>query len=769
MPKPDPTVRELARDPVLLPFLPMLYVAWADGDLDPSEVEHICTRLGDITTDAPCRSMLRSWLDPQNPPDAASLQALLSAIRSRAAQLDPAARRTLSQLGLELAEQSGHVIGEAEKRALEELETSLSIVSAEASRSILRAERPDARDARRRAAFPVKAMTELLEAPHREIRSSLKRLLAHQEFSYPRDLDSATYRELVLSWTRELAARGFGSLAFPAEYGGAGDAGAMVAAFETLAFHDLSLTVKFGVQFGLFGGSVLQLGTRKHHERYLRDIGRLELPGCFAMTETGHGSNVQDLETEARFDDDTAGFILHTPGDAARKDYIGNAAAHGQMATVFAQLVIGEDRFGVHAFLVPIRDSNGDVLPGVRIADCGEKLGLNGVDNGRLWFDQVRIPRENLLDRFASVDEHGAYTSPITSPNRRFFTMLGTLVGGRVSVAAAAGSVAKSALTIATRYASRRRQFGPAGEAETELLDYLTHQRRLLPRLATTYALHFALRHLAKAYVESSDDNRRELETLAAGLKAYSTWHTTDTVQECRELCGGQGYLAENRFAALKADSDVFTTFEGDNIVLYQLVAKALLSGYKQEFGEMSLMKAVRFLASQAATVVTELNPVTTRNESPSHLRSSDFQLASLRWRRDHLLASLARRLKKRLDDGMDSFEALVEVQDHAVSTARAHVESLVLESFVAAIETATAPLQEPLERLRELFALSRIEDDRGWFQEHGYLEAGKSKAIRKEVNRLCRELQPHAVALVDSFAIPDELIAAPIGRSRNR
>ena len=123
--------------------------------------------------------------------------------------------------------------------------------------------------------------------------------------------------------------------------------------FQTLAHFDLSLVVKFGVQFGLFGGSVHHLGTRAHHERYLPDIGTLTLPGCFAMTETGHGSNVRDLETTASFDRETDEFVIHTPTDAARKDWIGNAAAHGRVATVFAQLIVDETVHGVHAFLVP--------------------------------------------------------------------------------------------------------------------------------------------------------------------------------------------------------------------------------------------------------------------------------------------------------------------------------------------------------------------------------------------------------------------------------
>src|SRR5215213_3033911 len=119
------------------------------------------------------------------------------------------------------------------------------------------------------------------------------------------------------------------AIGYPVEYGGQGEVGRSIAAFETLAFGDLSLLVKCGVQFGLFGGAVLHLGTRVHHERYLADITSLRLPGCFAMTETGHGSNVQALRTTATYDHEAGEFVVHTPDADARKDYIGNAARDG--------------------------------------------------------------------------------------------------------------------------------------------------------------------------------------------------------------------------------------------------------------------------------------------------------------------------------------------------------------------------------------------------------------------------------------------------------
>src|SRR2546430_588592 len=280
------------------------------------------------------------------------------------------------------------------------------------------------------------------------------------------------YRARVLEQARMVSETKSARLFFPREYGGEGDMGGALTAFETIALVDLSLLVKVGVQYGLFGGVIRRLGTERHHQRYLRAAMTMELPGCFAMTETGHGSDVQSIRTTATYDASREAFLIHTPDDDARKDYIGNAARDGRMAAVFAQLITGGEGRGVHVFLVPIRDERGRSCPGVRIEDCGLKGGLNGVDNGRLWFDQVRVPRDALLDRFGTVARDGAYSSPIANETRRFFTMLGTLVSGRVSVAGAGLSATKLAMTIAIRYGLVRRQFRAAGsDQEVIILD----------------------------------------------------------------------------------------------------------------------------------------------------------------------------------------------------------------------------------------------------------------------------------------------------------
>ncbi|MEU6108961.1 acyl-CoA dehydrogenase [Streptomyces albidoflavus] len=630
----------------------------------------------------------------------------------------------------------------------------------------------------------VPALAALLDGEYAEIRELVRGNLK----TYASILDEAdelsldAYRERVRELVVEMAATGQTGMGFPREYGGGGDVGASIAAFETLAFGDLSVLVKVGVQFGLFGGAILQLGTERHHDAYLPDLITGKLMGCFAMTETGHGSNVQALGTVARYDARSQEFVLTTPGEQARKDYIGNAARHGEVAVVFAQLEVDGTSEGVHAFVVPIR-AGGEPAPGVRIEDDGRKMGLNGVDNGRLHFDGVRVPREALLNRFADVTPEGVYESPIDNPNRRFFTMLGTLVQGRVSVGGAAVNAAKVALTIATRYATRRRQFEPApGEQERLLLDYGLHQRRLLPLIARTYALHFAQDvvrtrlHEVFSGIETDEQARRELEARAAGTKALTTWHATRTIQECREACGGAGYLSLNRFAALKSDSDIFTTFEGDNHVLLQLVAKGLLTDYASEFEDLDQLGTVRHVAGLAVETLLEktsahkllervrdLLPGGDEWDQEAGLLDSEYQLAMVRYREEHMLAGVARRLKRGVDQKRDPGAVFSQVQDHVIALAHAHVERLVLEAFVAKVrELPEGGEKVALGLLCDLFALSAIEADRAWFMEHGRLTVQRSKAITREVNDLCRKIRPLALDLVDAWGVPPELLRAP-------
>ncbi len=756
--------------PHLYSFLPMLYIAWSDEVLLPSEVEAIQKVMTQEKWLEPSEiRIINRWLDPANPPSARELQFWRQKMIEAGRELPSEARQSLAALGVEIAKLKANehldwFARQETNNALCAIEEALGVVGSDACGEVLADKRPEADTVEEEVSFPVEEMTKLLDGDYAAEKWKVRRLLSDPAFAYQDFENKDAYREQVLQWCKVLADQGLGAAAFPEKYGGKDNLGIYVAVFETLGYHDLSLLIKFGVQFGLFGGSIAWLGTEKHHKKYLKDIGTLALPGCFAMTESGHGSNVREIETTAIYDPETEEFIICTPSDNARKEYIGNAAKHGQVATVFAQLSTLGESYGVHAFAVRIRDKEGNPMPGVRIADNGRKLGLNGVDNGRLWFDMVRIPRENLLNRFGDVDKEGNYSSPIPGEAKRFFTMLGTLVGGRVCVPMAGLSAAKSGLSIAIKYALKRRQFGPPDQAETLILDYPTHQRRLMPLLANAYALDFAHKYMAKRFLNQAEEDSREIEALAAGLKAVSTWYTTATLQECREACGGNGYLWENRFADLKADTDVFTTFEGDNTVLLQLVAKGRLNVFKNEFRNMNALGYLRFFADQAGKTIHTYNPFFTGNTEKSHLLSANFHLESFQFREETLVLSVANRLKKKIDRGDDSYQAFLACQTHLVEMATAYIDRVILEQFQAAIEAEKDSALVPiLKQLCQLYALHHLEKHKGWYLEQGYFDGVKTKAIRKLVDQLCKSTRQNAGALVDAFAIPSQCLNAAI------
>lgn len=758
----------------IVSVLPLFYVGWSDSILSPSEmkmIEGIINEMVFLT--AKEKAILTKWTDRKNPPDEQTFKSWLEAIRELANELNIKEKMSLVELGLKLAKissgNSSDIIWDSEnvKKGVVKLEQALGVSHQWSKNAFYQTLYPEQfAEPESSAAFDISAMQNLLDGKYAELKHKTKKLLMDEFFRVSKDLRTKEdLRHLTLLQCKEFAKQGFGASAYPEAYGGWNSPGGNTAVFETMALGSLSLTVKFGVQFGLFGGAILQLGTEKHHQKYMKDVGTMALPGCFAMTETGHGSNVRNLETTATYNAESQQIIIHSPTLTAGKEYIGNAL-DAKMAVVFAQLIVKEQNLGIHAVLVPLRNEQHQLLPGITVKDNGYKMGLNGVDNGRIWFDQVSVPLENLLDKYGGIDDQGNYFSSIDKESKRFFTMLGALVGGRVSVAMASNTAAKKSLDIAIRYALKRRQFPTLSEdQETLIMDYPTHQWRLLPLVAKSYGLSFALEELRQKFELSyGSPDQREVETLAAGLKSYASWHATHTIQECREACGGKGYLAENELADLKADTDIFTTFEGDNHVLLQLVAKALLTDLKQEFNDGGFIAVARHVMKRVSSSVSNLNPVNTRNTNAYHLLSAEFLASAMEFRTQKLLFSLSDRMRSFIGKKLNPNEIFLRTQTHMITLAKAYVEAYIYEQFAKKVYALPeSEERNTLKLLLKTFALSAIYEDRGWFLENDFLSADKSKAIRKVLNDLIRQLRPQSLSLVAAFGIPEVLRGAQI------
>jgi acyl-CoA oxidase len=627
----------------------------------------------------------------------------------------------------------------------------------------------------------VGAVRDALLGSFKQERLEARELCMNPDLHYIPGMSMHDHRERVLKQLSILVKNNAIQRAFPAYVGGGDNHGGNIAAFQELIFADPSLQIKSGVQWGLFGAAIQHLGTEAHHKKWLPDVLSLKLPGAFAMTETGHGSDVSSIATTATYDEAAQEFVINTPFRGAWKDYLGNAALHGKACVLFAQLITKGENHGVHAFFVPLRDAKGKFLPGVGGDDDGYKGGLNGIDNGRLHFTGVRIPRENLLNRYGDVEPDGTYTSPIASKGRRFFTMIGTLVQGRVSLDGAAANAIKLGLTIGIRYSSERRQFAGANGDETVLLDYQQHQRRLLPLLAEAFAISFAGDKLLVLFDEvfsganDTEDSRQDLETLAAALKSMSTWAALDTLQAAREACGGQGFLAENVLVGLRHDLDIFATFEGDNTVLLQLVGKRLLQDYAAQFKGADTVTLAKHVATdlggkalnrsglrRLAQNVADLGRT---SRAVGHLRDTETQRELLTERVEAMVADIAGKLREAGKAGKDAQAAAFNENQHRlVEAAKAHAELLQWEAFTDALDQFDDDTKTVLTWLRDLFGLSLIEKHAAWYLINGTLSAARMEAVSAYIDRLMKRIRPYALDLVDTFDLAPELVRAPIG-----
>lgn len=747
--------------------LPLMFVAWNDSVLSPTELNLLRKFLSDFQhLDENDKNYLLQYTDFNNPPDEQTLRSWLDLIKNNISNLSKEKKNSISEFITEVASVSTekayvhenenfihsvteltNAIGLNETKTINALYEELGLIDEEKVKTEF--------------SFDPHKLSYILEGFGHHIKAELNTLFKDMVFDKSEARDKSILREHTLKIIKELAKRGYGALAYPQEYGGKSSFDLYIKVFEVLCTYDMNYAVKFGVQFGLFGGSLFNLGTKKHHDKYLKDIGTANLLGCFAMTETGHGSNVKDIETTATYDHSSGNITIHSPSKSAGKEYIGNAL-HGSLAVVFAQLLVKEVNHGVHAVLVPYRDREGSTLPGIQVTDSGYKLGLNGVDNGRIWFNQVVVPKENLLNRFGDIDAEGNYTSQISNSNKRFFTMLSSLVGGRICVGTGALEASKVALSIAIKHALKRRQFrADEFHKETLIMDYPSHQHRLLPLLVKSIVYKNAMNALSLQYIAMDENSARKIETKAAGLKAIATWHTTKTIQECREACGGKGYLWENHLADLKADSDIFTTFEGDNTVLMQLVAKGLLTEFQQSFNDDGFMATMRYLGGKIGFTLSELNIYKTRSTSKDHILDDDTLADALRYREKKMLITLSDRMRTLIKNKTSPHDAFLMCQVHMIDYARSYIERLAYREMINTInKLADSPEKEILKKINKFYVLSLLMEHRYFYLESDYMDGSKTKAIRRIYSEEMKEIRNNVDTIIDSFGFHTDKIS---------
>ncbi|KAJ1974616.1 hypothetical protein H4R34_004654 [Dimargaris verticillata] len=544
-------------------------------------------------------------------------------------------------------------------------------------------------------------------------------------------------------------------------------------------------------------------GSPEQHEKFLRPALRYEILGCYAQTELGHGSNVQGLETTATFIPETNEFEIHSPSLTAAKWWSGGLGIVATHAIVMAQLVVKGKSYGPHPFVVPIRSlDNHQPLPGITVGDIGPKFGFNSVDNGYIMFSHYRIPHDHMLERFAKVTPQAEYVRP---PNDKL--AYGTMIHVRQNIVRLCAVNTAKAATVAIRYCAARRQFAAdkherrkpkdqsqqgssnaASALEAPVLNYSMVQYRLLPILAQAFALHFTGQIMREQYEDFLDRvTRNDLSTLpelhatSSGLKSLCTDMTVESIEVSRRALGGHGYSSFSGLCHFYGDMLPNVTWEGDNFILTQQSSRYLLKTFR---------------AIKAAKVPTTLAPDTfsIHNISQRYLqeyllwKSSSSASSPLLQQREQLLdvnllltlfGHRAAFLIAALQDAMDNHNQTWDdslAAMHRIS--KAHGQYILVKNFVLACQRVQQPsansaaatgqkqILEPLTQVCQLFALSTIEKELVDFTEAGLIPPSQLSTVRQTVQQLLKTIRPNAVALVDSWAIPDYRLKSALGNA---
>ncbi|XP_036384006.1 peroxisomal acyl-coenzyme A oxidase 1 isoform X2 [Megalops cyprinoides] len=489
--------------------------------------------------------------------------------------------------------------------------------------------------------------------------------------------------------------------------------------------------------------------------------------GTYAQTEMGHGTHIRALETTATYDPSTQEFVLNSPTVTSIKWWPGGLGKTSNHAIVLAQLHTQGKCHGLHAFIVPIRDMNTHMpLPGVVVGDIGPKFGFDEVDNGYLKLDNVRIPRENMLMKYAKVEPDGTYVKP---PSDKL--TYGTMVFIRSMIVGESARALAKSCTIAIRYSAVRHQSElRPGEPEPQILDYQTQQYKLFPLLATSYAFHFVGQYMNQTYHRITGDINQgdlselpELHALSAGLKAFTTWAASAGIEVCRMACGGHGY---SRCSSLPDIYVTFTptcTYEGENTVMMLQTARYLVKSYKQASAGQQLSGMVSYLNRPESRLQPQ--PVSAR---PTVVDTSD--LASLveayKLRAARLVEVAAKNLQVELQHSKSKEDAWNNTSIDLVRASDAHCHYVVVKLFAAKLgEVGDTAVHSALSTLALLYALQGVTQHSGDFLQAGLLTVPQLSQISQRLKELLAQLRPNAVALVDAFDYRDEMLNSVLGR----
>ncbi|KAK4876025.1 hypothetical protein RN001_012447 [Aquatica leii] len=543
--------------------------------------------------------------------------------------------------------------------------------------------------------------------------------------------------------------------------------------FTCVCNTDISSIIQYIISIELVPNAIKCLGTERHVEYYTKIING-EYIGMLALTEVGHGSNTKQIKTTATYDKDTQEFVLNTPNFEAAKCWIGNLGKIGTHAVIYAQLITPDGvNNGLHAFIAEIRNPKTHIPhPNVIIADMGEKIDLNGIDNSILILDQYRIPRENLLNRLHEVTVDGEYVKYPEIKNPFAFS-LGVLSNGRILICSISSYQISRAITIAIRYAASKIDHE---NEQISLLEEQTHQIQLFPYLALAYVskiitdrlLVVQKRFFTDLIINGSSNMSEELHAITSAAKSVLTWSVLDGIRESICTCGEFSNLISTGLTNARNVHDTNCTYEGENTVLLQQTTNWFVKLWSMKLQGKTVnfpLQSINYL-NDASNIMNETFKLTDIDEfiKPKNI------LSCYQWLVCHLL--------KRCYDKQAHISKVCQKSDFWVKNDSqiffcknlgfAYIQTYMIQETALVISNIRdVQVQQILNKLLSLFGVWNLQKHIVSFYEGGYAASPNfAQIIEDSVLFLCKDIKKDAVCLVDVIGPSDDFIKSTIGRS---